>query len=808
MSPGRSLGVSDACRGDTRRVENGSGMSGRRGCAWLQARSLPLTLAWVLRRQVSVCRGAKAQRTRDFKYGTYGADERGPTLSTHIDQKGVEVLLRHREVIAEVSGRYLAHRFDILGSGWVRVYRGMRCAGFEGYRFAPAKCVAADRQGVWLEEMVNASNVAKSQRIWRLIFDTGDDIGAPSSYTPIDWQLDFRSGYRWSERTWYLDIKYGDVSGADVKVPWELGRMQHLLFLAWAFALAKGGCQGVRPPSVYANEFRNQILDFLATNPPRFGVQWVSSMDVAIRVVNWLVAYDVMRAHGAEFDDGFERVFTRSIRSHGRHLVQNLDWSPRLRHNHYLADIVGLLFVAAYLPPDRETDCWLRFARQELLAETKEQFNQDRSNFEGSTCYHRLSSEMVAFATALLLGLQEGRSPKNNYQPLTVLREMGVDCFLISLYRWASKDKAQIQGVADALVPGFLLQRLAGMAEFTSRITKPDGHVPQIGDNDSGRFLKAMPAFQKMRPTEAKVRFANLSQWEPENLDEWYWFEDTLDHGHLVDSISALLGRNDVLPSPRVNSVDAWLVCALAGETARAPGEGWRAYRQGWVATIGADQDFDRLQQELNRLGDYQRRTTVFDLRDEGKGLAPLTHGLQTFGFPDFGLYVFKSSRLYLAIRCGAVGRRGCGGHNHNDQLSLELMVDGRTWVADPGTYVYTSLPEVRNRYRSVYAHFAPQAAGREPAPLDSGLFSLPDRTRSEVLYFGHRGFVGMHRGFGRATYRRVNLKELRVTVVDLVPHQGENDEGDTYRLVRRPLEGPLPFSPGYGVIASTGAIR
>ena len=42
----------------------------------------------------------------------------------------------------------------------------------------------------------------------------------------IDWHRDFKTGFRWSEKTYYTDIAipYGK---ADIKVPWELSRFSH-----------------------------------------------------------------------------------------------------------------------------------------------------------------------------------------------------------------------------------------------------------------------------------------------------------------------------------------------------------------------------------------------------------------------------------------------------------------------------------------------------------------------------------------------------------------------------------------------------
>ena len=56
-------------------------------------------------------------------------------------------------------------------------------------------------------------------------------------YQPIDWHSDFKSGYKWNPGTFYRDIRYGNVEGVDVKMPWELSRFQHLNTLGQAYLL-------------------------------------------------------------------------------------------------------------------------------------------------------------------------------------------------------------------------------------------------------------------------------------------------------------------------------------------------------------------------------------------------------------------------------------------------------------------------------------------------------------------------------------------------------------------------------------------
>jgi hypothetical protein len=176
-----------------------------------------------------------------------------------------------------------------------------------------------------------------------------------------------------------------------------------------------------------------------------------------------------------------------------------------------------------------------------------------------------------------------------------------------------------------------------------------------------------------------------------------------------------------------------------------------------------------------------------------------LRDGLERRGFRDFGLYLFRSARLYLAVRCGPIGMKGRGAHAHNDQLAFELAIDGEDWVADPGTYVYTASSTWRNAYRSVNAHAAPRLDGREPGRLDLGSFWLGDEAKARCLTFDDSLFVGEHRGFGRVVKRTVRLAATTITITDEgVP------AADPIRLVGRAATAAhfvpsVPFSPGYG---------
>lgn len=648
----------------------------------------------------------------------------------------------HPGLISRLAEDAMCHRFDLLGSGPVTVSHGMKCMGLAGISYDPVQAPDIDASGLWLGKAINRSNVAESRRIWRCI---------DGKYTPIDWQLDFKSGYRWNERTWHSRIRFGHLRGVDIKVPWELARLQHLPALALAAHYAKAGYITKRRPQDFDREAKNQLLDFIASNPPGFGVNWACTMDVAIRVANMVVTQNMMIATGIDLGQEFEAIFAGSVLAHGRHIARNMEWSPVFRGNHYLANIAGLLFAAAYLPRSKETDAWLCFGTEELMSELQYQFHADGSNFEASTCYHRLSAEIVLWAVALLDNMPEDKLLALNERvgwagPRPPRRQSGP----LTLHMSPGRSR-------PTPIPPWCRERLAAMARFTKSLTRPDGLIVQFGDNDSGRFIL-------IGPYEHYLAACNPSH------PAW-----SLNHQSLVSSIDACLGHG----------------CADAGSAILANFAGWNSFAQEEArsdydgdGTVGSRDTWDCLLalSKLASEGSYWRT--------EFAAPSGIKDKLTLQGFSGMGCFVISGPNLFLAIRCGEIGVCGLGAHAHCDQLAIELVVNGKTLAHDPGSYIYTPLPELRNRYRSVKAHHAPRHLDYEPGNLSLGVFDLRGSAVGECLYFGHEGFVGRHRGYGFDVYRIVRLCDDRIAVIDFSP------DG-------HPISDPKPdeidFSTGYG---------
>ena len=621
-----------------------------------------------------------------------------PIIKTsYINTKELDLSNIDPNVARYLSKMYIDHKFDLLGSGWVKNSYDSVALGLEGYKYD--------------------MNVAAPASV-------------PEGYEPIDWQKDFKSGFRWDEKKWYKDQRIAHKPGSDIKVPWELARLQHLPQLA-IFAMADPNLQERN-----LKEFKNQILDFISNNPPRMGVNWTCTMDVGIRVANMLAAYDMFcqMGGGGILDQNFKQTFSNSVYEHALHIVNNLEYSPHLTSNHYLSDIVGLLFACAYLNGDGEIDAWLAFALQEIICEMKKEFYEDGGNFESSTSYHRLSGELIAYATALILGLKSEKiSSLKNY-----------DAKL-----WRKKPKLlppeeqefKILNGQIAL-PQWFVDRLYKIGRFTADITKPNGEVPQFGDNDSGRFFKFSPNGEFLSNEQAVRKYLNLSGFADDN--EPFWDENILNHSALISCMGGIFDdeifKNDM-------RFERSFIRSLAGRTLQA---GDRTYKSLIVSGV--------------KFGELPHRKSM-------KFKISNSQEIKKLFYPDSGIFIFKSSKFYLAVCATPLGQNDHGGHTHNDKLGYELWIDGRDMAKDPGTYLYTPLPSRRNEFRSVKAHNVPIIGDLEQNSWGKGaigLFGMFSECRCEVVDFGEN-FISLAAEYkGVKIIRKFEIKEGELEIIDM----------------------------------------
>jgi Heparinase II/III-like protein/Heparinase II/III N-terminus len=317
-------------------------------------------------------------------------------------------------------------------------FRAPDCARFF---FGPgeAPAIARDLERAapgWTERTADGGDRLRTRVVRLLGADEVSLDGAATGRALLPWHQDVLHGYSWDARTFYKQVRvpYGR---ADIKVPWELSRCQHLPTLGMAYT-ATGN-------SDYAAEVVTQIDDWISANRPGYGVNWACTMDVAIRAVNWLWAYHLV-SDAPQVTDAFLTRLLASLLYHGRHIARNIERYERgITTNHTLADYVGLLYLGLMLPELTEASEWAREGHDGVLACMRSQVTVDGVDYENSTPYHRLVLEM--FAGSYVLAERNGYHFPDDYR-----------------------------------------ESLERMFDFVKHYTRPDGLAPLLGDSDDGRL--------------------------------------------------------------------------------------------------------------------------------------------------------------------------------------------------------------------------------------------------------------------------------------------------------------------------------
>ena len=251
----------------------------------------------------------------------------------------------------------------------------------------------------------------------------------------IDWHRDPVTGYRWPKQFW-ADFNFPSNSGADPKIIHELNRHQHLPRLAKAYVLTGD--------ERFAREAVSQMESWMNQNPRWEGVNWQSSLEVGTRVLSWL--WTVFMLVPSKALD--ERIACRI----GRSLLQQVDQVFRYPsiysspNTHLIGEATTLFIAGLVFREIPRSAGWRSRGKTLLIDEMQRQVLNDGVYSELSSYYHCYAADFFLHAMALARAQRE---------PL----------------------------------PEAMWKRLESMLEFALHLTRPNGTIPLIGDDDGGRTL-------------------------------------------------------------------------------------------------------------------------------------------------------------------------------------------------------------------------------------------------------------------------------------------------------------------------------
>lgn len=285
---------------------------------------------------------------------------------------------------------------------------------------------------------------AMSKRAQTLILSFADEICSGrfpllSYETPElgprpKWNRDFVSGAEWP----CVPCEFREClrqDGSDIKVPYELSRLQCLPVLGKAFV--------VSGDASYRRAAMALLSDWIEANPVLHGVNWTLAMEAALRGMSICFLLNLLAPFSAD-EQSWLKSATRSLAEHLLFIGGHSEFSHLVSSNHYLSNIVGGYCLSVFLEGDGMAARRRRY-RRKIEAEMARQVYEDGADYEASTGYHVLVTQF--FTAAFLLMRAEGRS---------------------------------------TIAPAFA-ERLRLMFRFLGMFANSRGELPHVGDCDDGR---------------------------------------------------------------------------------------------------------------------------------------------------------------------------------------------------------------------------------------------------------------------------------------------------------------------------------
>lgn len=213
------------------------------------------------------------------------------------------------------------------------------------------------------------------------------------------WHRDPFSGAAWP-REERIDYRPGNPHG-DVRIVWEINRLQHL------FSLAVIASEDPAVRTLAVSVIKTQLLDWWQANPPGQGVNYLSAMEEALRLISLLHAYDLVRT---DISNHAADVLAELVTGHALHIERHLSLYSSAG-NHTIAEATGLLHAGLLFPECHGSERWRRKARQLLAAQAGRQVLDDGGGLEQATWYLLFITDLMGLASELLRFKKEPAIP-------------------------------------------------------------------------------------------------------------------------------------------------------------------------------------------------------------------------------------------------------------------------------------------------------------------------------------------------------------------------------------------------------------
>jgi len=262
-------------------------------------------------------------------------------------------------------------------------------------------------------------------------------FGVPSHFgRPINFHLDPKTGKSWPIKFWGdIDYRHSDFIGG-IKFAWELNRLHHWPKLAITYSATDD--------RKFLDELFEQAIGWMDTNPYPLGINWISGIELGIRIVN--LYYTLKYLPSEKLSSNHKKLIKNFVFVHAQHLYRYPSKYSSCA-NHAVAEALGLFIAGLCFPSLENAHNWKTFGKKVIEREVARQIYPDGSSFEHTIFY----LQFVA------------------------------DHFLV--YYLICKEY-------NETINADIEKRLKAVCKFISYITDINGSIPMIGDEDDGYLLK------------------------------------------------------------------------------------------------------------------------------------------------------------------------------------------------------------------------------------------------------------------------------------------------------------------------------
>jgi hypothetical protein len=200
---------------------------------------------------------------------------------------------------------------------------------------------------------------------------------------PPHWHREAISGKEAPRAHWSRIDHLDTAVVGDHKLLWELNRHQYLLAPAFCWLLDREARR--------FDLIQSHLESWLADNPPRQGVNWVSSLEVAYRAITWCWLLWMLRE--APWRRDLRTRLLSSLEAHARHVERYLStyFSP---NTHLTGEALGLFYAGTVLSYSSHARRWRATGAAILEAAIRRQVHADGVYFEQASQYHRYTAEI------------------------------------------------------------------------------------------------------------------------------------------------------------------------------------------------------------------------------------------------------------------------------------------------------------------------------------------------------------------------------------------------------------------------------